>query len=222
MRLNITHHRRLLHLHLHNTRRILKGKYITIQSATTRTATTTTTLSTTTSRSLVTRWDEKSYFRSIFDGIDLNRNGEIDQRELHEALRLGQPTLTFDPATVRLLIHKYDSNRDERVNFNEFYGLFVDINNQYNEFLDIDADCSGSIDARELAAALQRKRYPLSAAFYDRLVAMIAERTRSRALSFDLYVRVIARLDFLLRVCRERGNDRNMEAFILHEFLVHF
>ena len=33
----------------------------------------------------------------------------------------------------------------------------MDINQQYNEFLDIDIDFSGSIDSRELAASLNKK-----------------------------------------------------------------
>jgi hypothetical protein len=85
-------------------------------------------------------WDIRNYLRQIFDEIDTNRNGQIAVTELHEALRRGQPNAQFDPRTVSILIEKYDRNRNGQIGFDEFYDLFVGINNQYNEFLDMDRD----------------------------------------------------------------------------------
>ena len=119
--------------------------------------------------------------RSIFNDIDLNRNESINAQELHEALRKGQPISQFDYNTVLVLLQKYDRqnnwifiiirllknvicilinslrNRDGAITFDEFYQLFIDLNNQYNEFLDTDVDFSGTIDSKEMAAVLHKK-----------------------------------------------------------------
>lgn len=126
-------------------------------------------------------FDDKNYLRSIFNDIDLNRNESINAQELHEALRKGQPISQFDYNTVLVLLQKYDRqnnwifiiirllknvicilinslrNRDGAITFDEFYQLFIDLNNQYNEFLDTDVDFSGTIDSKEMAAVLHKK-----------------------------------------------------------------
>jgi Ca2+-binding EF-hand superfamily protein len=143
------------------------------------------------------RFDERSYFKKLFDEIDSNHDGRITGQELHEALRRGQPSSEFDPYTINTLIEKYDNDRDNQISFQEFYDLFQHLNAQYNEFLDFDADSSGFIDGRELANVLRRKGYSFSPDLFNYIVNEISRRSGKNGINFDTYVRVIARFDFL-------------------------
>lgn len=143
------------------------------------------------------QWDERNYLRKIFDDIDVNRNGSISTQELHEALRRGQTNFDFDPFTVQYLMQKYDTNGNGQISFEEFYQLNVDLNVQYNEFLDIDQDMSGFVDSRELSNSLRRKGYNFSPEIFDFIVNEISRRSGKRGITFDLYVRVSARFDAL-------------------------
>lgn len=129
--------------------------------------------------------------------MDRNRDGEISAQELHECLKRGQTNYEFDPYTVSFLLEKYDQNRDNEIGFQEFHDLYMGLNVQYNEFLDIDQDSSGFIDGRELGNALRRRGYNFSQEIFDYVVNEIARRSGKRGISFDVYVRVTARFDFL-------------------------
>lgn len=167
-------------------------------------------------------WDEAAYLKKIFDEMDHNRDGKITGQELHEALRKGQESSQFDPITVQYLLKKYDRDNDNEINFNEFHQLFVEINNQYNEFLDIDLDFSGSIDSQELANALRRKNYTFSADFFNFLFFELSKRSGKQTISFDIYVRVTARFDQLKydfkNSPQNRGNS-NVNSMQLEQFI---
>ncbi|RNA27078.1 programmed cell death 6 [Brachionus plicatilis] len=137
-------------------------------------------------------WNEQNYLKQIFDEIDHNRNGQISVQELHEALKRGQPMFDFDPFTVQ-----YDNNRNNEISFQEFYDLFVGLNIQFNEFLDIDRDSSGFIDSRELASSMYSKGYQFSPETFDYVVNEISRRSGKQGISFDIYVRVAARFEAL-------------------------
>lgn len=143
------------------------------------------------------RFDERAYLQKLFSEIDSNRDGRITGQELHEALRRGQPTSDFDPYTIQTLIEKYDSDRDNQISFQEFNSLFGHLNAQLNEFYDFDADNSGSIDGRELGNILHRKGYQFSPDLFNYIVYEISRRSGKPGVTFDTYVRVIARFDFL-------------------------
>ena len=121
-----------------------------------------------------------------------------------------------------MLIKKYDHNNDDEINFNEFQRLFLDINNQFNEFLDVDQDFSGTIDSRELANALRRKGYTFSPEFFNFFMHELTRRTAKQAITFDIYVRVISRFDQLkvhfLNMPQNRANPAaaqyQLEPFI--------
>lgn len=57
--------------------------------------------------------------RQIFDQWDTNRNGQIDERELAEALR--QMGEISDPETVREMIRSYDKDGNGAI---DFYGTY--------------------------------------------------------------------------------------------------
>ncbi|RNA27076.1 hypothetical protein BpHYR1_001952 [Brachionus plicatilis] len=82
-------------------------------------------------------------------------------------------------------MEKYDSNRDGEISLNEFYNLFLSINDLFNQFLDHDEDFSQSIEPNE---QLQIK---------NNIVAI----------TFDIYVRISARLDYLTNIGPKNQQD---------------
>lgn len=168
-------------------------------------------------------WDITNYLRSLFDDIDHNKDGNINFDELYEALRKGQPNSKFDRQTVETLLEKYDSDYDNEINFDEFYNLFGTINQQYGEFLDIDVDGSGSIDQAELRNLFVRRRLNFSPAFFQFLFNGIFARTSSNRITFDIYVRLVARFDKLYADYREKGNrEQEFENYVRMKFFKHF
>jgi Ca2+-binding EF-hand superfamily protein len=158
----------------------------------------------------------------MFDDIDHNHDGSINFFELYEALKKGQPSSQFDPNTVRILLAKYDSNRDNEINFEEFYQLFIGINEQMNEFLDLDADSSGTIEANELNQLLKNRRLRFSGELLAFLFDGIQRTTGSPKVTFDIYVRLIARLDNLISQHKASRSNQNLENYLKLNFFVYF
>lgn len=175
---------------------------------------------------LQNRWNEGDYLKSLFDDIDHNNDGHINFNELYEALRKGQPNSRFDQMTVKILLDKYDRNHDNEISFDEFYNLFVGINEQYNEFLDTDVDGSGSVEMNELNELLRKRRLTFSSSFYHFLFAGIFSRIQSNRITFDIYVRLIARLDKLLfdynRQSHGHKRENDFESFVRANFFQSF
>lgn len=55
---------------------------------------------------------------SVFDSIDLDKNGTIDKAELTAALKMIDKTATEEGVEKR--INKYDDDKDGKVNYEEF------------------------------------------------------------------------------------------------------
>ena len=170
-------------------------------------------------------WDDKKFFRDIFNDIDHNGDGRINFHELHAALQQGNPNSEFDQKTVRILLNKFDRDHDNEIDFDEFHNLFIGINNQYNEFLDIDLDFSGTIDSSELTNALTRKGYNLSKNFFDFLINEVNRYARgNNSITFDMYVRIIARIDYLRANFNKAHNSSraSFEAYLRDNFFLEF
>lgn len=153
--------------------------------------------------------------------MDLDRNGYISFDELYRALRDGQPS-EFQRETVKLLLNKYDSDRDDRISFQEFKNLFLGINNQYNEFLDIDQDFSGVIDMSELSAYFRTKGFNFANRFFIFLMDSIAHRTGSRSINFDIYLKVRARFDQLNAEYQRHRVTEEKETYFGRNFFQKF
>lgn len=105
----------------------------------------------------VSQFDEVA---RVFHRFDRNHTHTIDTSELRQALyALG---LVADQKETMAILNKYDANRDGVLEFDEFKRLVVELRNFHalgndevlRVFLAFDRDRSGSIDRRELAAAL--------------------------------------------------------------------
>jgi Ca2+-binding EF-hand superfamily protein len=137
-----------------------------------------------------------SYLRQIFNDVDKDHSGRISFAELHEALKRGQSSSEFDLKTVRLFIEKYDKNGDGDIDFNEFQELFNYLNSEFERFLTIDLDGSGTVDAHELATALKNNFNIKS----DQVSNYIVNTIRSHypnGITFDLFCRVMVRFSYL-------------------------
>jgi Ca2+-binding EF-hand superfamily protein len=98
--------------------------------------------------------------------MDLNGDGSITAVELQRALRRTLAGSEFNIKTVELLIAKYDVNGDKEISFEEYFDLFNNLNEEYENFLMMDADGSGTIDQAEFTDALLRKGHEFSHEFF--------------------------------------------------------
>jgi Ca2+-binding EF-hand superfamily protein len=178
-------------------------------------------------------WDISNYLKQIFNDIDKNNDGSISSIELHEALRRGSSTSQFDQRTIEILLKKYDENNDGEISFTEFHALFMAINDYFNEFLDIDNDSSSTIDSNELAMALRQRDYlNISHHVLDFIINSISSKHGSNGITFDLFVRVLARFDtikddydrFMIET-QKSGDNRDaytFDSFVKNYFFYNF
>jgi Ca2+-binding EF-hand superfamily protein len=149
------------------------------------------------------------------------------------ALARGAANSEFDRKTVEILLRKYDQNNDGEITFNEFLNLFTGINREYNEFLDIDEDFSGTIDEHELQNVLNKKSIYLSKPFFKHLTDNLKFRTNNNGITFDIYVRVLALIQHLITMYRNIPQNRNkinqpgaidwnLETFLRDNFFNYF
>jgi Ca2+-binding EF-hand superfamily protein len=134
------------------------------------------------------QWDTKTFLRSIFNEMDVNRDNSITASELQIALRRGQGS-DFNLKTVELLMSKYDKNGDREISFDEFYDLYTNLNDEYENFLMTDTDDSGQIDANEFTTTMNNKGYYFSFKFFKFIVDEISKHTGINGIKFDNYIR---------------------------------
>jgi Ca2+-binding EF-hand superfamily protein len=159
--------------------------------------------------------------KKIFDDIDENRDGSLASDELEKALILGQPDLKFDKSTVDILLKKFDGNNDSRITVEEFYSLFSYLNQEYEKFLMIDIDQSGTINSNEFISGLKDRcsNIKLNDDFYDRLKRKMDSLQLNR-LTFDKYCRWVTQVNyFSCLYSKSPDKSKNIEDFIKKYFL---
>ena len=153
--------------------------------------------------------------------MDTDKNGCITFDELYEALKNGQPNCQFNRDTVQLILEKCDENRDDKISFNEFKELYMHINEQFNDFLDIDTDFSGSIESSELAKFFKQKGYQFSYNFYKHILDIVLVNSGNNAITFDYYLKLRARFDQLNNEF-SNSNFNNKENYFVANFFKKF
>lgn len=141
---------------------------------------------------------------------------------MHSALKKGQINSEFDFRTVTILMEKYDTNKDGEISFDEFFNLVFSINNLFNEFLDYDLDSSQTIDPMELESLLAKKGYQLSRHFFEFFYRELRNRMNISKITFDIYVRISAKLDYLTSICGQMRDEIDFERFLIENFFENF
>lgn len=169
-------------------------------------------------------WNATNYLRNIFNEIDKNRDGSITAQELQEILRLTQAGLDFNIKTVKMIMSSYDRNGDQEISFEEFYDLYQALNDEYESFLLMDSDGSGSIETEELSNALRAKGYTFSNGFYNYIVQRICLRTGQNGILFDDYIRVASKFDYLCKFYYRHYYPKflSLEEFLKSKFFEDF
>ncbi len=133
----------------------------------------------------------------MFNEIDSDKDGYINEHELLEALRRGQPDSNFDKKTISILMEKYDKNQDKTISSAEFKDLFFYLNNEYEKFIMNDEDGNGSIDSDELIKCLiKHSSYTLNDDFKNFVRSELKENNKYK-ITFDHYCRLIIKFDYL-------------------------
>ena len=148
--------------------------------------------------------------------MDLNGDGSITSRELQQTLRQIQAGSEFCLKTVELLIAKYDKNGDREIEFSEFTDLFNNLNEEFENFLMMDSDDSGTIDLDEFESSFTKKGYNFSHDFFKSIIHELHKHTGVYGLKFDNYIRIMARFDFL---CKSYRNTPYFHKHSLEQYL---
>jgi len=105
---------------------------------------------------------------SYFSAGGKDRSDAISAHELQNALAKGPLGWdSFDLDTVKLFISIFDVYRRGTIRFNEFTRLWKHIKDWQRGFLKFDRDRSGTIDGKELQAALNHLGYKPSPDLLD-------------------------------------------------------
>lgn len=151
-------------------------------------------------------WNFKTYLKSIFSEIDANGDGSITANELQNVLKNVNSDTKFDPKTIDLLIKIHDRNGDNEISFDEFFDLHRKLNEDWETFLVTDADSSGGIDPNEFSHLLKSKGYSLSPKFFIFFFNNLYAKLGKNYIEFDIFIRVSARLEFLLKCYHTNTN----------------
>ncbi len=164
------------------------------------------------------------YLQSVFNSVDIHRNGTISSNELVVALSKTHQTIIFDQKTVDFMLKKFDSNHDNRITCNEFFQLCSFINDEYNKFLIYDADSSGTIGVAELANLLSNRGLRVNQQTINYIVSHIEQMLQKR-IPFDVYCRVNARFDYLsksYRMMQSQFGNQPFEQYLINNFFTEF
>ena len=154
--------------------------------------------------------------------IDVDRNNFLTPNELQVALSRLQSNFNFDPRTVDFVIQRFDSNRDNRISFDEFQNFYLYLNDEYATFVMNDINGNSSIEANELANTLSTR---LNARLNPQTLQFIVGRVEQmlqRTISFDIFCRVNARFDILCRQYQQQRPQMPIDQFLMQYFFEQF
>jgi Ca2+-binding EF-hand superfamily protein len=156
--------------------------------------------------------------------MDLNGDGSITSHELQQTLRQMQAGSEFSLKTVELLIAKYDKNGDREIEFSEFADLFNNLNDEFENFLMMDTDDSGTIDITEFETAFTKKGYNFHHDFFKLIMEKVHKHTGCDGIKFDNYIRIMARFDFLCKSYRNTPyfHKNSLEHYLKKTFFQDF
>jgi hypothetical protein len=154
--------------------------------------------------------------------IDADRNNFLTPNELQIALSKLQPSFAFDMRTIDFVIQRFDSNRDNRISFDEFQNFYLYLNDEYATFIMNDINGNETIEANELANTLSTR---LNASLNPQTLQFIlgrVEQMLQRRINFDIFCRVNARFDILCRQYRQQRPQMPIDQFLMQHYFDQF
>ncbi|ODQ67952.1 EF-hand protein [Nadsonia fulvescens var. elongata DSM 6958] len=148
--------------------------------------------------------------KALFQGVDTNKNGQLSENELRNALVNGDYT-KFNIATVRLMMKMFDRNNNGTIGYKEFCNLWRYLGEWRKLFDRFDLDRSGSINYDEYCRALEAFGYRLSNQFISFMYNMHSafDRQGVRVISFDMFVQSCLSLKRMTDVFKKYDKDRD-------------
>jgi len=152
-----------------------------------------------------------------FTAVDQDNSGQIDAKELGQALANGDGSM-FSEEACRMMIGMFDTNMSGTIDVHEFGRLFTYIQQWKAMFEGFDADKTGTIDQGEFTQALQQMGYRFTPAFVQNLLAKFDP--RNRRMTLDNFITVSVQVKRLTDSFRARDKEMKGQALIGYEDFV--
>merc|ERR1712107_681455 len=146
-----------------------------------------------------------------FRAVDQDNSGQIDAKELGQALANGDGSM-FSEEACRTMIHMFDTNSTGTIDINEFGRLFAYIQQLKAMFENFDRDRTGTIDQGEFSQALQQMGYRFSPQFTQNVLAKLDP--RDRKLTLDNFIVVSVQVKRLTDSFRTRDKEMKGQALL--------
>lgn len=131
----------------------------------------------------------------LFSGVDANRSGTIDARELQVALSSGGNSV-FSFKTVKILMRMFDMDGSGALAYREFEAMIGQVNAWRAWFNQADGDRSGKLSPPELSRCLQAFGFHFPQATYMSIFNAV-DIDSSGNIGFDEFVQVLAEVNAL-------------------------
>jgi len=155
--------------------------------------------------------------REWFQAVDQDNSGQIDAKELGQALANGDGTM-FSEEACRTMINMFDTNMTGTIDVTEFGRLFTYIQQWKAMFEGFDRDRTGTIDQGEFSQALQQMGYRFTPQFIQNLLAKFDP--RGRKLTLDNFIMVSVQVKRLTDSFRSRDREMKGQALLGYEDFV--
>jgi Ca2+-binding EF-hand superfamily protein len=155
----------------------------------------------------------------LFMGVDLNRSGTVDARELHHALSNGGWT-AFSYKTTKILMRMFDADGSGHLGYREFESLIGQLTSWRSWFDHADHDRSGKLSPPELTRCLQSFGFNYPPATYFSIFNAV-DLDSSGTIGFDEFVQVLAEVNALTSSFRRRDPQSTGSATIDYASFIH-
>jgi Ca2+-binding EF-hand superfamily protein len=152
---------------------------------------------------------DRKVLQAAFNEIDMNKDGRIDEKELHSALK--KTGLPFSKRVVHrmMLIHLQGTN-DAKLNsldFEQFVALSSFLNAMKHSFQSLDGDKNGSIDEKELGSGVIDLGLPVKREQIKLLMAIV-DTDNNGTVDFAEYVDLTFYLIFFNHLAEVHRNKK--------------
>ncbi|KAH3669194.1 hypothetical protein WICMUC_005033 [Wickerhamomyces mucosus] len=160
--------------------------------------------------------------RDVFDRLDRNRDGKLNEEELSAAL-VNYDGTQFKPTTVKLMIRLFDTDFSGGIEFREFYHLWNYISHWKKAFQRYDIDQNSRISFGEYQSALENFGYRLPtdvALFVFQKFGQVVP-NKPMSLGFDMFVESLIWLLRCTNIFKKFDSQGNGVATIKFQDFVH-